>query len=290
MTPWLVTLAAIALFGALLVLGPGVLRRVARAAARRPPAPVPAEWRATVERQVPAVGALDEDQRTRLLRAARDLVTTRTWEGCGGLALTRDMQLVIAAQACLLTFERPGDPYPTLRSILVYPRTFVPRPLRDLRKWLASSDPERAVPELGEAWSGVVVLAWDDAVAGAADPGDGQNIVFHEFAHQLDFEHHLTSDADDLAALMDGEVSPVVADPETWQRVLQESYDGFCGRLERGEPAVLDAYAATDPGEFFAVATEVFFEQPRALRSGYADLYEQLRTFYRQDPAGRSST
>ena len=159
--------------------------------------------------------------------------------------------------------------------------------MRDIRKWLPASEPKQTVPESGEARHGVVVLAWDDAVAGAREPGDGQNVVYHEFAHQLDFEHHLTSDAHNLADLMEGAMTPVVADPEMWQRVWKASYERFCDRLDRGQPVVLDRYAATDAAEFFAVATEVFFEQPRALRSDDPNLYEQLRGFYRQDPAGR---
>jgi MtfA peptidase len=288
MIPVLLILAAMALFaGALFGLRPLVVRLLARAAQREPPAPIPAEWTATVLRQVPGLRALDGEERTRLLHAARGLIATRSWEGCGGLALTIDMQLVIAAQACLLTLERPGDPYPTLKTILVYPRTFVPRQFRDLRKWLPSSESEPAAPQLGEAWDGIVVLAWDDALAGAADPADGQNVVFHEFAHQLDFEHHLTPDEDEVGTFLERKVRPDVPDPEAWQRVLEDSYEQFSARVERGLPVVLDAYGATDPGEFFAVATEVFFEQPRALRSAYPDLYAQLGSLYRQDPAAR---
>jgi Mlc titration factor MtfA (ptsG expression regulator) len=160
----------------------------------------------------------------------------------------------------------------------VYPHTFVPRRARDIRKWSPSSVPEPVSPELGEAWgSGIVVLAWASVVTGAADPADGRNLVFHEFAHQLAFEHHLTS------MLTGPDVAVVNA--ADWLRVLAQSYERFCGEVETGVPTVLHPYAATNEAEFFAVATEVFFEKPRDLRLAYPELYAQLKRLYLQDPA-----
>jgi Mlc titration factor MtfA (ptsG expression regulator) len=281
----LVVLAAGALLGgAIVALRPVLLRLVARAAARRDAAPIPPEWFPLIDRQVPAVRVLTVAQRTRLLRAARELMTTRRWEGCGGLTLSTEMQLIIAAQACLLTLGLPGDPYPNLRTVLVYPHTFVPRRARDIRKWMPGSVPEPERAELGEAWgNGIVVLAWASVLTGAADPADGQNLVLHEFAHELAFEHHLTP-------MGLGGSNPTIVNAEDWRRVLSQSYDRFCSEVEAGAPTVLDRYAATNEAEFFAVATEVFFEKPGELRLAYPELYGQLQRVYRQDPAAIHET
>ena len=144
---------------------------------------------------------------------------------------------------------------------------------------------ERSDSRLGEAWdSGAVVLAWEAVDAGASDPEDGQNVVFHEFAHQLDFEDGRT----DGAPLLGSE------DPwyrrkhryKTWARVLSQEYEQLRASVQIGAPSVIDEYSATNPAEFFAVATEAFFERPQELRRRHPGLFEQLMRFYRQDPAG----
>jgi Mlc titration factor MtfA (ptsG expression regulator) len=274
---WLVVVAVGGLFaGAFLLFRSLLLRFIARAD-RAGATAIPSDWLPIIQRDVPAVRGLAGHQRERLLESVQELVETRRWEGCGGLTLSTQMKLVIAAQASLLTLALPGAPYPHLRSILVYPQTFVPRRLLDARKWLPSSVAEEEMPELGEAWAdGTIVLAWDSALAGA-HLSDGHNVVYHEFAHELAFEKHLIPNL--------SRVQATVADPSTWQRVLQESYEQFCRDVESGAPAVLDEYGVTNLGEFFAVATETFFVNPSALRDAYPELYTQLRTLYRQDPA-----
>ena len=130
---------------------------------------------------------------------------------------------------------------------------------------------------LGESWKqGALVLSWDDVVSGAGDIHDGHNVVFHEFAHQLDSEYGPA----DGAPLLEKR-SMYVA----WARILGAEYDELVKRVRRHAPTFLNAYGATSPAEFFAVATEFFFERPRAMRHGHPELYEQLKTFYRQDPA-----
>jgi Mlc titration factor MtfA (ptsG expression regulator) len=158
---------------------------------------------------------------------------------------------------------------------------------------MPSSDPKPERPELGEAWgNGTVVLAWDSVLAGAKDPADGQNVVLHEFAHEVAFEHDLIPTpilAEALGARPRGP-SPTVVNPEEWQRVLAQSYEHLCTEMEMGDPTVLDRYAATDEAEFFAVATEGFFEKPAELRAAYPELYAQLVRLYRQDPAAVRQT
>jgi Mlc titration factor MtfA (ptsG expression regulator) len=129
---------------------------------------------------------------------------------------------------------------------------------------------------LGESWRhGSVVLSWNDVKEGA-DARDGQNLVLHEFAHQLDSSGGR------------GDSTPVLQDQasfDAWAQALGEDFDRFRRAVQRRRPEVLDEYGATDPAEFFAVATESFFETPRQLRRVYPRLYEELRKFYQQDPA-----
>jgi MtfA peptidase len=266
---------------AFLVLRPLLLRLSRREELRQESQPIPERWFTVLDSAVPAAQHLDAAQRQRLLRASRGLMRTRHWEGCRGLALTEAMQLTIAAQACLLTLKLPGEPFPGVREILVYPETFVARRVCDPRKWLEASDPQRPLPLLGESWgNGVMVLSWDAVEAGSRNPGDGSNVVLHEFAHELDFERHLTPRSLGASVMI-----PTVAEPEKWQRVLVESFERLCFKIESHAPSALNAYGATNIQEFFAVATETFFEKPVDLAHEEPELYAQLRDLYQQDPA-----
>jgi Mlc titration factor MtfA (ptsG expression regulator) len=143
---------------------------------------------------------------------------------------------------------------------------------------------ERHDSRLGEAWeSGAVVLAWDAVQAGAANPDDGHNVVFHEFAHQLDFEDGRT----DGAPLLGTDVPWYRRKNryQMWARVLGDEYERLRANVEAGESTAIHEYGATNPAEFFAVATEFFFERPRHMQLRCAELYEELKQFYKQDPA-----
>ncbi|HZK78977.1 MAG TPA: M90 family metallopeptidase, partial [Gemmatimonadaceae bacterium] len=122
---------------------------------------------------------------------------------------------------------------------------------------------------------GALVLAWDAASHGARDPSDGQNVVLHEFAHQLDFENR---SADGMPAL------DTHAQYVAWARVMSAEFDALRVAEARGEPTVLDGYGATNPIEFFAVATEAFFERPRELKTKHSALYAELQKFFKQNP------
>jgi hypothetical protein len=200
------------------------------------------------------------------------------FEGCGGLQMTDEAQVTIAAQACVLLLHRQTDYYPNLVSILVYPTTYlVPG---------GQSTPDGLVAEgtqarLGESWArDVVVLAWDSVLSGAADIHDGHNVVLHEFAHQLDQE----SGAGDGAPVLPRR-SMYVA----WARVLGHDFDQLVRDTAHHHRTLIDHYGATNPAEFFAVATETFFEKPRQLQSKHPELYLQLQQFYSQDPAALGS-
>ncbi len=201
------------------------------------------------------------------------------FEGCGGLELTEEMKVTIAAQACLLLLHRETDYYPRLITILVYPDAYVAKSIEPLGAGVVS---ESETARLGEAWrDGVVVVSWDDVQRDAKVPDDGHNVVLHEFAHQLDWQDGLA----DGAPILDheGEYTP-------WARVLGDEFEKLRRNIELGRSDVLDEYGATNPAEFFAVATECFFERPLQLRRQRPRLYEQLKAYYRQDPASFAAT
>lgn len=238
--------------------------------------PLPPERRAVIERNVPYVKLLSADERRQLEGWVQVFLAEKRFEGCGGLDVTDEMRLTVAAQACIPLLNRETACYPALRTILVYPHGYVADVARRQADGTVIEGPHA---RLGESWSdGQLVLSWDDVVRGAADPGDGRNLVLHEFAHQLDIESGAAEGAPAL-----GPRSRYVA----WARVLGGEYRQLVDDVARHRPTLIDAYGATDPAEFFAVVTECFFERPVALRRRHPELYEQLRSFYRQDPAAR---
>jgi Mlc titration factor MtfA (ptsG expression regulator) len=236
--------------------------------------PLPEEWRRIVLRNVPYYRCLPPEKQAELDGLIQVFLAEKSFEGAGGLAMTDEIRLTIAAQACMLLLGREPHFYPGLDAIIVYPHAYVSRMARRRPDGTIDDGPQ---VRLGESWKqGALVLSWDDVVSGAGDIHDGHNVVFHEFAHQLDSEHGLA----DGAPLLEKR-SMYVA----WARVLGEEYKDLVKKLRKHAPTFLDAYAATSPAEFFAVATEFFFEKSRAMRAGHPELYEQLKSFYHQDPA-----
>ncbi len=242
----------------------------------------PAQWSRILEKCLPFFARLPEEDRKELRGHIQVFLAEKRFEGCGGLQVTDEVKLLIAAQACVLLLHRETDYYPGLRSILVYPSAYFVKTTRPVGAGVVE---ERHDSRLGEAWdSGAVVLAWDAVCAGAADPADGHNVVFHEFAHQLDFEDGRTDGA------------PLLGSEErwyrrkhryrAWTRVLGSEYEKLRARVAAGEQSAIDQYGAKDPAEFFAVATESFFERPHELKQRHPELYIELQRFYRQDPAG----
>ncbi len=238
-------------------------------------APFPDPHRAILARSVPQVAALSPEARAELEGLVNVFLAAKRFEGAGGLEVTDAMRVTIAAQACLLVIGRcEGEPYPELVTIVIYPRAYVAKVSRVGEGGVVVLGHE---VRLGESWgAGTVVLAWDAVIAGAADPGDGQNVVLHEFAHQLDQEDGASDGTPELPFLRYG----------AWARVLGAAYAGLVDADGRGRRTVIDRYGATNPAEFFAVATEAFFEKPRALRARHPELYAELAAYYAQDPAG----
>lgn len=241
--------------------------------------PFPAAWAAIVDRNVPCCRSLHPDERRRLEDLIKVFVAEKHFEGCGGLAITDEIKVTIAAQACLLLLNLQHDYYERLVSILVYPETFH---FEQEEQGPAGTVAETRRPVLGLSTStGAVVLSWPDTLNGALRPDDGMNVVFHEFAHQLD----------QLDGAMDG--APVLNSASfyrEWARVLSREYLRLQAAVEMDAPSLISDYGATKPAEFFAVVTELFFERPADLQQYHPELYEEFRQYFRQDPATRDTT
>jgi Mlc titration factor MtfA (ptsG expression regulator) len=234
------------------------------------------EWQALALERVPHARLLTEAERAQLFADTNILLHEKYWEGCGGFELTDAVRVTVAAQAALLLLNRETDYYPKLTSILVYPARYVVEATRQVGGGIVSEGPE---VRAGEAWyRGAVVLSWDDTARGAIHPHDGHNVVLHEFAHQLDAE---SGDMNGAPRLRDRALEAA------WHRVMTREFERLQAQVTRGQRSVLRPYGATKPAEFFAVATEVFFERPLDLERQLPEVYDLLRRFYHQDPGRR---
>jgi Mlc titration factor MtfA (ptsG expression regulator) len=223
---------------------------------------------AAVDRNVPAVRHLPPDLRARLESLMSAFLAEKQFIGCNGLVVSDEVRATIAALACLLVLGRRGH-YDELHSILVYPSAF----------WVEDEvEDEAGVVEKrrrvlsGEAWdSSRIILSWDDVLEAARAPGEGYNVALHEFAHYLDAEG---------LGLPAGQRA--ISD---WADDLAVEFESLLDAVDRGEHTFLDPYAAEDSAEFFAVATEDYFERPVELRAAHPRLYAMLQEFYALDPA-----
>lgn len=241
-------------------------------------APFPDGFRQHILLRVPCAELLSEPELLKLETLVRIFNAEKSFEGAGGLELTEEMRVAIAARACLLVLwrtELDGPLYPGLDAIIVYPSTYKTRVQR--REGYVMVEGEEA--RLGESWThGSVILAWDAVVSGVANPRDGHDVVLHEFAHQLD-------DAD---GAMDG--TPELDGYEryaAWSRVAGDEYATLVEQLEHHQKTSIDPYGATNAPEFFAVVVEQFFEKPLQLAARHPELYDELAAFFRFDPAAR---
>ena len=233
--------------------------------------PFSPEWAGLLERKVALYRKFAPELKAQLHSLIQVLLNEKSFEGCNGLAITDEVRLTIAAQACMLMLNRKPTFFPKVDAILVYPSAYVATSQQRLGSVHA---PQQQV-RLGESWvQGLVVLAWDQVERDAAGR-IGRNVVLHEFAHQLDQEDGVS----------DG--TPVLHDRElfrSWVQVLGHDYQQLVAETEAGRAEVLDSYGATNAAEFFAVATETFFMQPAALRAHHAELFDVLSSYYRIDP------
>jgi len=243
--------------------------------------PVPPEWRNILAKQVTHFSRLSPSDQDELLGDMQVFLAEKRFEGCGGLTITLEIEVTIAAEACLLLLHRDTDYYPLCSTILVYPHPFV-----SSVDHLGAGGVVTSVQQirLREFWHwGTVVLASDEVLANGHNPTAGHNVVLHEFAHQLDEENGIADGLPRLAPPRH-QTRAVFA---TWARVMGDEYQHLIEDIHHHHRTVIDAYGATNPAEFFAVVTETLFEKPHALRARYPALYEQLKAFYHQDPAAQ---
>jgi len=226
------------------------------------------QWQAA-EYPLVFLDRLTADERQRLRALATELIATKKWSAAGGLQLTPAIQLSIALQASLPILNLGLDWYDDWVGIVVYPGDFViPRQIIDESGVVHEFDD----PVLGEAWEGgPVLLSWFEDLSTIGDI----SLVIHEFAHKLDMRNGETDGMPPLHANMA---------PTDWIAAFALAYEDFCRRVDAGEETAIDPYAAEHPAEFFAVASEVFFEAPDLLRDTYPSVYAQLCLFYRQNP------
>jgi Mlc titration factor MtfA (ptsG expression regulator) len=241
--------------------------------------PISRAWRSILTRNLPIFRRLPREDQTELLGHVQIFLAEKRFEGCGGLELTDEIRVTIAAQACLLLLHRETNYYPQLITILVYPSGYTAYEERHLEGNIWEEGEEGRLGHTARRL-GALVLAWDAVKRGAADPSDGENLVLHEFAHQLDFEDHGTDGSPALATR---------AEYLAWARVMSREFKALRAADEAGTPTVLNTYGATNPAEFFAVVTEAFFERPRALRARHPELYAEFTRFFRQDPTRYSA-
>ncbi len=223
--------------------------------------------RSELGKDFPTFLKLPESLRDELEGLIHVFLNEKSFEACGGIEeVTGHMRRVVAAEACLLLLNRKHDYYRKLRSILIYPTAYK-----------ASSGDGSDSVRLGESWgSGSVVLAWDSVVTGGRNDEDGSNVSIHEFAHQLD---QVDGAGDGVPELPNGKGSY-----REWAQVFSKAFEKFQKKLEKRRKTVIDPYGATNPAEFFAVATETFYEKPKQLKEKYPEVYEQLQNYYNVDP------
>jgi Mlc titration factor MtfA (ptsG expression regulator) len=218
-----------------------------------------------LERFMPVYKKLSQTNQRELQGHVNVFLDEKEFEGFEGLEINDEIRVLIAAQACLLLLNRETDLYEKLHSVYVYPSLYVAK--------VQDKDEVRA----GESWgSGTVVLAWDHAKRGAKFFKDGKNVVLHEFAHQLD----QADGAADGAPLLEHSSQYL-----EWSKVLGDVYKVLQKKSRFKGSTFLDKYGATNPAEFFAVATEFFYEKPKKFKKRHPELYEALMDYYKVDPS-----
>jgi Mlc titration factor MtfA (ptsG expression regulator) len=246
-------------------------RAEARAVARRP---IPDDlWKRTLVRY-PFLRRRDPAEAAELRRLTSLFLDRKEFSAAGGLRMTNDVVVAIAAQACLPVLRLGLDRYDGFVGIVVHPN-----PVRVRRQHLDDAGVQHEYDEelAGEAMQGgPVMLSWDDVRRAGRDATAAYNVVIHEFAHVLDLADGLS----DGVPLLPRELPRA-----EWTAVLQREYADFLHRVDADEATTLDPYGATGEDEFFAVASEAFFVAPAGMREEHAALYELFARFYRQDPA-----
>lgn len=227
--------------------------------------PFPREWEKYLDDNVKLYGRLPKELQDELKGYVNLFVATKHFEGAGGLEVTDEMRVTVAALASLLLLNRKTRNYPKLRTVILYPSAYI-------------ADPETDTVRLGESWNdGEVVLSWNHVTSSSHDVRSGTNLVLHEFAHRLDQEDGAGDGVPDLET---------EAQYYTWAEVMSSEFKRLKSSVEKGYKTLIRPYGATNAAEFFACITENFFERPHQLKKKHPEIYRELQAFYHLDPAG----
>ncbi|NJK63253.1 MAG: zinc-dependent peptidase [Synechococcaceae cyanobacterium SM2_3_1] len=236
--------------------------------------PFPQSWQLILEQQVSLYHRLPPPLQQQLREHMQVFLIEKQFIGCNGLVITDEIRISIAAQACLLLLNGRGDYFPRLASILVYPHAYQVQVTETLENHIVQ---ERWEQRLGESWQqGQLLVAWDQVNQQSLQSNRGHNVILHEFAHQLD---QITGSANGVPSLK------TAAEQQIWTKVFRQAYEQLQDDIRHRRPTVLNPYGATHPAEFFAVATEAFFERSASLQQHHPELYAELKRFYQLDPA-----
>lgn len=258
----------------MLAIGFIIVKRTIRNASRAKllAAPLPDRWQAHLEKNIPLYNRLPEELKQQLHGLINVFLAEKEFKGCQGLEISDEIRVTIAAQACMLLLNRKTKYFGKLKTIYVYPHTYVAKQVSYDGIMVIEGQSVR----LGESWqNGPIVLAWDSVIGGARNIHDGRNVVIHEFSHQLDQE--------------DGEAdgAPILENRScyrSWAGVLGPEFEALQNKARKRRRSAMNKYGATNPAEFFAVATETFFEKPKQMHKRHPELYEELKSYYKLDP------
>ncbi len=235
--------------------------------------PFPKHWENIMKEKIQLYQHFPDNLKDQLHDDIKIFLDEKKFEGCGGLEVTEEMKITIAAEACMLLLNRDNKDFPTLKTILIYPHPYVARNYGKIGNQYVNKPSVRA----GESWTrGQVVLAWDYVEHGAINGKDGQNVVLHEFAHQLDQEDGVANGAPILEK---------TSRYASWGRVLSKEFSELQEKIKKHRKTLINSYGATNPAEFFAVATETFFEKAWQMKKKEPELYDELKNYYKLDPA-----
>ncbi|MBU2872332.1 M90 family metallopeptidase [Colwellia sp. E2M01] len=235
--------------------------------------PFKKEWRKIIQKRMPYFKQMPTDLQLQLKQHIQVFIAEKEFVGCNGVEITDEIKITIAAQACLLLLNRKTNYYPKLKTILIYPGAFTKV---QNQQAVDGTQQTKRINLSGESWDfGKVVLSWQDSVHGAELPHDGHNVVIHEFAHQLDQENGRANGAPTLGKEQNY---------QSWSDTFSKQFKLLQRQAAANIPSLFDYYGATNPAEFFAVVSEVFFEKSEQFAKEHPELYQQLTGYYKVDP------
>ncbi|MGF1486604.1 MAG: zinc-dependent peptidase [Prochloraceae cyanobacterium] len=236
--------------------------------------PFPERWKFIIRKNILIYKSLPKVLQEKLKGHIQVFIAEKQFIGCNGVEINDEIRVTIAAIACLLLLNEREEYYPKLRSILVYPTGYIVRTTESFGDYIVEESKET---RLGESHSkDLVILSWEQIKYDLNHLKDGHNVILHEFAHQLDQEDGIANGVPIL---------PRKRDYLTWAKFFTTEYKRLISDLESKKKTVMNPYGATNPAEFFAVATETFFEKSQEMERDLSNIYHLLKEYYKVDPA-----